>query len=140
MILPDSNVLIDILERDAVWFDWSVAQLTEAARADRVAINHVIVAEVAPFSGDLAIFLAGLAAMQVEVEPFCNESAYSAGMAFREYLRRRDRAAVKSILPDFLIGGHAEVLGATILTRDPRFYRTYFPSVRLIAPSKDEND
>ncbi len=140
MILPDSNVLIDILERDRVWFDWSLAQLTAAAHADRVVINHVIVAEVAPFGGDLAIFLAALAAMQVEIEPLCNESAFSAGMAFREYCQRRHRAATKSILPDFLIGGHAKVLGATILTRDPRFYRAYFPTVPLIAPAKDEND
>ena len=29
-------------------------------------------------------------------------------------------------------------LGATILTRDPRFYRTYFPSVRLISPETED--
>jgi hypothetical protein len=29
-------------------------------------------------------------------------------------------------------------LGATILTRDPRFYRTYFPEVLLITPNRAE--
>jgi predicted nucleic acid-binding protein len=40
------------------------------------------------------------------------------------------------VLADFFIGGHAQVAEATILTRDPRFYRTYFPSVPLITPDK----
>ena len=28
------------------------------------------------------------------------------------------------------------MLDATIITRDPRFYRSYFPSVPLITPDK----
>jgi predicted nucleic acid-binding protein len=35
--------------------------------------------------------------------------------------------------PDFLIGAHAAVAGLTLLTRDARRYRRYFPKVRLIA-------
>ncbi len=37
--------------------------------------------------------------------------------------------------PDFFIGAHALVEGHTLLTRDARRYRSYFPGVRLIAPS-----
>lgn len=139
MILLDSNVLMDIIEQDLHWHGWSSDRLTEASRAGRVLINHVVVAETAPFAGRLGTFLDGIEAMGVEIEPLCNNSAYRAGMAFREYRKRRDRSGAKTILPDFLIGGHAEELGATILTRDPRFYRSYFPKVPLIAPSKDEN-
>ena len=39
-----------------------------------------------------------------------------------------------SPLPDFFIGAHAEADGHTILTRDPM--RTYFPSVKLLAPRR----
>ena len=41
---------------------------------------------------------------------------------------------------DILIGGHAQHLGSAVLTRDPRFYRTYFATVPLITPPKDDND
>jgi predicted nucleic acid-binding protein len=37
-------------------------------------------------------------------------------------------------LPDFYIGAHATVAGHTLLTRDARRYRHYFPKLRVIAP------
>ena len=41
---------------------------------------------------------------------------------------------MRSTLPDFFIGTHAAVTELALLTRDERRYRSYFPSVRLIAP------
>ncbi len=136
MILVDSNVLIDILDDDARWFGWSMTQLEAATAASRVCINHIVLAEVAPHQGDLADFLEKLEGMLIEIVPLSDEGAFAAGRAFLEYRKRRQPAG--SVLPDFLIGGHAQTLGATILTRDPRFYRAYFPEVPLITPSKDE--
>jgi predicted nucleic acid-binding protein len=138
MILVDSNILIDVLDRDPVWFEWSTEQLAEASRAGRVAINHVVVAEVAPFAGVLETFLEVVEAMGLDIEPLCNLSAYEAGTAFRAYRRRRDERSAKTILPDFLIGGHALTLACAVLTRDPRFYRTYFPTVPLITPENTQ--
>ena len=43
-------------------------------------------------------------------------------------------SASLSPMPDFYIGAHAQVADLTLLTRDATRYRTYFPSVRLIAP------
>jgi predicted nucleic acid-binding protein len=37
-------------------------------------------------------------------------------------------------LPDFYIGAHAAVDRLTLVSRDARRYRTYFPTVELIAP------
>ena len=38
------------------------------------------------------------------------------------------------MLPDFFIGAHAVVAGMSLLTRDTRRYRSYFPTVVLITP------
>ena len=135
MIFPDSNILIDIIEKDSIWYDWSFARMADASGSGRVVINHVVVAEVAPFSGELVTFLDAIDRMGVEIEALSNQAAYAAGHAFRKYARNREKAAPKTILPDFLIGGHAASLGAAILTRDPRFYRSYFPDVSLITPT-----
>ena len=132
MIFVDSNVLIDILDDDAHWFDWSMRQLEAATKLGRVFINHIVLAEVAPHQGDLEAFLTKLGNMLIEIESMSDAGAFAAGNAFLNYRRRVEGRA--AVLPDFLIGGHAAILGATILTRDPRFYRSYFPQVPLITP------
>ena len=65
-------------------------------------------------------------------EPLPYEAAFLAGKAFLQYRRRG--GARTSPLPDFFIGAHAAVSGYRLLTRDPRRYRAYFPTVELIAP------
>jgi predicted nucleic acid-binding protein len=57
---------------------------------------------------------------------------FLAGKAFVLYRRRG--GAKTNVLPDFLIGAQAAVLGYPILTRDIRNYRGYFPTVTLISP------
>jgi len=55
-----------------------------------------------------------------------------AAQAFALYRRRG--GAKRLPLPDFYIGAHAAVAGHRLLTRDATRYRTYFPSIELIAP------
>lgn len=63
MILVDSNVLIDIIDRDPTWFEWSVARLKAAVLGHDLFINPVVVAEVAPRFDSLESFLAAMAAL-----------------------------------------------------------------------------
>ena len=46
IVLVDSNVLLDVLMEDAVWFHWSSAALAAAADRARLAINPLVYAEV----------------------------------------------------------------------------------------------
>jgi predicted nucleic acid-binding protein len=46
--LVDSNVWIDVIQRDPLWLDWSLEQLEKAAHNDELAINPIICAELAP--------------------------------------------------------------------------------------------
>lgn len=140
MIFVDSNILIDIFTRDKHWVDWSQSAIADACEHNSLAINQIVVAEVAPRIGTLDQFLTWLAPFDIKQFELGADAAYCSGKAFLNYRERRKATPeiAKSIIADFLIGGHAETLGATILTRDPRFYRTYFPSVPLITPDKAE--
>lgn len=139
MILVDSNVIIDVINREPEWMPWSLDQIARNAARRRTLVNEIVLAEVAPAMGSLLLFYQEIGALGIGFESISDEAAFVAGEAFRTY-RMTKLGGNKSILADFLIGGHAEALGATILTRDPRFYRSYFPKVPIIAPSKDEND
>ena len=44
-MLVDTNVLVDVLENDPTWADWSIAQLRAQAQIHRLVINPVIYAE-----------------------------------------------------------------------------------------------
>lgn len=134
MIFVDSNVIIDVLDRDPKWYEWSISQMIDAAAQGKVVTNHVVLAETAPHYGSLSEFNARLEEMTIEIEPLSDKAAFNAGMAFLDYRKRNKER--QSVLADFFIGGHAEAIEASILTRDPRVYRTYFPSVPLITPDE----
>jgi predicted nucleic acid-binding protein len=57
------------------------------------------------------------------------------GWASGPFLAYRRRGGQRRApLPDFYIGAHAAVRGYRLLTRDVVRYRTYFPSIELVAP------
>ena len=137
MIIVDSNVVIDILDRDPTWFDWSLENLERGAAAGALTINPIVVAEASPRFGNLQDFMSAIEGMGIGHTPLDAEAAFNAGVAFQRYRRTRPAEAPKAILADFLIAGHAQALNATVLTRDPRFYRTYFPDLTLITPETE---
>jgi predicted nucleic acid-binding protein len=140
VILVDSNVLIDIVDDDPTWADWSVAALTEAVGNDHPAFNQVVVAEVGPRFGSADALLTFGQSLGLEYVGLDEVAALEAGKAFLAYRRNRGLGSARVPLPDFLIGGHAQAAGAAVLTRDARFYRSYFPQVPLIAPDRQNHD
>jgi predicted nucleic acid-binding protein len=48
--------------------------------------------------------------------------------------KRHDAHVTKRVATDFLIGAHAMVRGAELLTFDKGIFRTYFPSVKIVEP------
>ena len=45
-VLIDSNVLLDVMTEDPLWFSWSVAALERAANGFRLVVNAIVYAEV----------------------------------------------------------------------------------------------
>lgn len=132
-VLVDSNVLLDILIPDPEWEAWSSAALAEAAETSLLAINPIIFAEVSVGFDRIEELEAALP-QELRREALPWEAAFLAGKAFLAYRRRG--GARTTPLPDFYIGAHAAVRGYTLLTRDARRYRGYFPKLSLIAPAE----
>lgn len=132
MTLVDTNVLLDITTGDPMWLEWSLQAVRSATLAGPLAINPVIYAELSvpyPRIEDVEALVEALA-LRIEETP--RNALFLAGKAFAQY---RGRGGVRTgVLADFFIGAHAAVTGQALLTRDIARYRTYFPTVTLIAP------
>lgn len=132
MTLVDSNILIDIAADDAQWFDWSIGQVEQARRNGLLLINDIVYAESSARYQQIADYENFLDRIGILRVPIPNEALFLAGKAFASY--RHASGTKTGVLPDFFIGAHAVVAGLPLLTRDVRRYRTYFPSIELIAP------
>jgi predicted nucleic acid-binding protein len=128
----DSNVLLDVLEEDTIWYEWSSTQLQKAADRCSLIINPIIFAEVSVGFNRIEELDEVLAVDFFHRKPLPWEAAFLAGKCFIRY--RKLGGTKLSPLPDFFIGAHAAVSGFTLLTRDAARYRTYFPSLKLITP------
>src|SRR5437879_830789 len=132
MIYVDTNVLLDLLDRDACWAEWSANQLKTARATGRLVSGYVVAAELSSQANSPAELGSIFDVTEIELMDLDLESAHFAGRAYREYRRRGGKRP--SLIADFLIGAHASALGATMLSRDARYYRSYFPSLPLITP------
>lgn len=131
-VLVDSNVLLDVITEDAVWYDWSAAALERCANRSSLYLNPIIYTEVSIGFARIEELEEALPRNIFHRLDLPLEAAFLAGKAF---LRYRQRGGVRtSTLPDFFIGAHAAVSGLQLLTRDDKRYRTYFPTVQFIAP------
>lgn len=130
--LVDSNVLLDILTEDVTWLDWSTDALAHAAEDGPLYINPIIYSEVSIRFATIEALEDALPSRDYRREPIPWEAAFLAGKVFLDY--RRNKGTRSTTLPDFFIGAHAAVTDLELLTRDVGRYRTYFPTVSLIAP------
>lgn len=130
--IVDTNVLLDLLEVGSAWEDWSAHRLMEARERGPVVINPIIYAELAAGFDVESQLESALAPSRFQREALPFHAAFLAGHAFIQY--RRSGGDRRSPLPDFYVGAHAVVAGYPLLTRDAARYRTYFPSLDIIAP------
>ena len=132
-MLVDTNVLVDVLENDPEWADWSISQLRAQAQIHRLVVNPVIYAELSLTFSTVEALDDALAALQVPVIDMPRPALFLAGKAFAKY--RRQGGTKGKVLADFFIGAHAAVAGLPVLTRDARRYAGYFPTVMLVVPA-----
>jgi len=134
MLLVDTNVLVDVLENDSEWADWSIGQLRAQSKVHRLAINPIIYSELSLTFSTVEALDKTIAELGLAMIELPRPALFLAGKAFVRY--RRQGGTKNNVLSDFFIGAHAAVSGYPLLTRDTRRYTTYFSDVQLIAPDR----
>ncbi len=130
--LVDSNVILDVVTDDPTWAGRSRRALERAADEGGLAINPLVYAEVSVGYDRIEELDEALPPETFARLPLPWEAGFLAGECFVRY--RRAGGTRRSPLPDFYIGAHAALVGMTLLTRDPRRYRTYLPGLAVITP------
>jgi predicted nucleic acid-binding protein len=131
-MLVDTNVLVDVLQNDPQWADWSIAQLQAQSKVHRLSINPIIYAELSLNFSTVEALDAVISRMELDLLDIPKPALFLAGKAFMQY--RRGGGLKTNVLADFFIGAHAAVSGLPVLTRDTRRYQSYFPSINHVTP------
>lgn len=131
-VLVDSNVLLDLFTDNPEWEKWSSLNLNRLVESRTLVVNPIIYAEVSVHFRAVEDLEKRLPAALFKRESLPWEAAFLAGRCFVQYRRRGGLG--RAPLPDFYIGAHAAIRRYALLTRDTSRYRTYFPTLEIIAP------
>jgi predicted nucleic acid-binding protein len=129
----DTNILLDILLPNEHFYDASASALQQAATEGSLVISDIVYAELCihfETQRDCDVFLDS---NDIRVQDLTREAHFLASQAWRQY--RKQGGKRTRILPDFLLGVHAENQANRLLSRDRGFYRSLFPSLKLLDPS-----
>ena len=118
MLLVDTNVLIDVLQDDPEWADWSISQLRGQSKIKRLAINPIIYAELSLNFSTVEALDQTIEDLELTLIEVPRPALFLAGKAFVRY--RRQGGTKGNVLADFFIGAHAAVSRYPLLTRDTR--------------------
>lgn len=128
----DTNVLVDLTLPADDWHEWSRSKVYSAFKDGPIIINPIIYAEFSVRYRNMDEVERLLPQDEFRRENLPWHAAFAAGAAFRLY--KRAGGGRERVLPDFLIGAHAAIRGYRVLTRDPKGYRSYFPSLDIVSP------
>ena len=132
MLLVDTNVLVDVLQNDPDWADWSINQMRAQATIHSLVINPVIYAEISLSFSTVEALDNVVATLALDLREIPRPALFLAAKAYAQYRRR---GGIKlQVLPDFFIGAHAAVEGWPLLTRDAGRFKTYFPALTVLSP------
>ncbi|HEV2620235.1 MAG TPA: type II toxin-antitoxin system VapC family toxin [Acidobacteriaceae bacterium] len=130
----DANVILDTLVGTPEEISVAHAALRSAEAQGGSVVSTVAYAEIAQRFQTKAKVDDFFSLLGCGIEPLDEESAFVAGQLARQY-RLRGGSRTR-ILPDFLIGAHAQLRADRLLTRDRRFFRDTFPKLKAVLPSE----
>jgi predicted nucleic acid-binding protein len=131
--LVDTNVWVDCIDASSPWHEWAVDQLQLRCERAPLHVNLIIYTELLVPGIEVDALDGLLDVYDTLRSPLPWASAALTAAAFAVY-RGRGGSRVKP-MPDFFIGAHAAVANLSVLTRDPRPYRSYYPRLAVVAPA-----
>ena len=129
----DTNVLLDVLLPNEHFVDAAINVIESGARAGSLVICELVYAELCGhFSNkiDCDLFLKD---NEIDVVNLNDHACFLASRIWRQY--RRQGGNRTRILPDFLIGAHAQLQASRLISRDSGFYQKLFPKLIILDPS-----
>jgi predicted nucleic acid-binding protein len=127
----DTSVLIAIAKGEADAEAW-VETLAEARNEGELVICDIVAAEFFAVLLDELRFKDSLETLGIIFHSTALESAQLAGRIFKEY--RREGGPREHLVPDFLIGAHAQQQADRIAALDRGYLRRYFPRLKILKP------
>ena len=131
-VLVDTNVWVDCIDAASPWHEWAIEQLQLCSERSPLHVNIVIFSELLIPGPDVRALDAMLDIYDTLRTPLPWAAASLTAAAYAMY-RRRGGSKHKP-LPDFFIGAHAAVSNLSVLTRDPKPFKSYFGKLQVIAP------
>jgi len=127
----DTSVLISIAKDELDAHAW-IGALAKAQAEGELVICDVVAAEYFAVLLNEEKFRESLSALGISFSPTTIESAKLAGRIFKEY--RREGGPREHLIPDFLIGAHAQKQAVRIAAIDRGYLRHYFPGLPVLKP------
>ena len=127
----DTSVLIAITKAESDAHEWT--DLLAQAQADGdLVVCDVVAAEFFALVMDRLKFARTFTGLGISFSPTSLEAAQLAGRLFRQY--RRLGSPREHLVPDFLIGAHAQRQADQIAAIDRGYLRPYFPRLKVLKP------
>ncbi|WP_422463462.1 type II toxin-antitoxin system VapC family toxin [Endozoicomonas sp. ALB115] len=131
-LLIDTCVILDILDRESRWHNWSKDQFRHLSKTHSPVINPIVFSELCAGMESPAVVLQLLSSLSISEQSLNHETLFLAAKAFVQYKKRGGTKT--GVLPDFYIGAQAAVCSWPLISRDKGCFTRYFPTVQVIMP------
>lgn len=134
--LIDTNIVLALLNDEDGHHTWAKSKTDELRELGPLIVSDIVYCESSVAMARLDEMDEALVRLGLDRISSSDNVLFLAGKAFKRYRDdNRGRPNKVGVLPDFLIGATAEVMGLPLLTADPKYFTRYFGAVTLITPA-----